>query len=497
MITGKTRKAVAVFCLAFAVYPASTAEAQQVPQRRATAPSLNVAEAPPPGISAAIQPNVPVIEGALPAVLDMSLNMARIINLPAPFQNIVVGNETVANVSYDVDAKNNRQAFITARALGTSNIIFLDKNGGIVHQMDVRVGQDSDTIQAALAKLLPDDNIKVSVYRDSAFLTGKVRSSESLTNAVSIARRFVGADINVVNMLSVQGSQQVILQVRVAEMSRTILKELTTTTNLTDKAVGLGGLKIGQLIKFKSSPTFTNATGAFASGTIDSQISGISPVAFQVLESQGLVKTLAEPTLMAVSGEPASFLVGGSIPVPSGVSDQGVAICCNYQKYGIGLDFVPVILDEGRISLNINTSISELGTNYVIGNSTVPSIIEKTAKTTVELPSGGFIMMAGLLKDNVTDTIRGFPGLKDIPVLGALFRSNNFKREETELVITVTAYLAKSAGSDQQLSLPTDGFEPASDIDFYLLGRLHREYAKGELPIWAKPLKGPFGYIME
>jgi len=191
-------------------------------------------------------------------------------------------------------------------------------------------------------------------------------------------------------------------------------------------------------------------------------------------------------------------LVGGSIPIPSGVSSDGTATCCTYQDYGIGLDFVPVVIDEGHINLNINTSISELSTNYTIGGATVPSLVEKRASTTVVLPSGGFVMIAGLLKDNTSDTINGFPFFKDIPILGALFRSTNFQNDVTELVISVSAYLAKPVGADTPLASPTDGFEAASDIDFYLLGRLHRQYTKGEdIPIWASPLKGPYGYIME
>ena len=438
----------------------------------------------------------------LPDVVEVGMNKASTLILPSPVQNIVIGNEAIANVQ--IDPETPHKIFIIARSLGSTNIIFMDDKGATIHQVEVRVSEDSNSVKAAIKELLPDESIGVSVHQGTIFLTGKVRSAASLTDAVTIARRFAADDASVINMLSLQGSQQVILQVKVAEISRTVRKELTTGLALTKTFPGGRG-KIGQLIRFwtgriggdSPSTTITPTSTPFATGNIDPQISGLGQATFDILERQGLVKTLAEPTLMAVSGEPASFLAGGQTPIPSGVSSDGTATCCDYVEYGISLSFVPVIIDEGRISLNINTSISELGTTVTIGGSTAYNITEKSAQTTVELPSGGFVMMAGLLKDDFSETINGFPYLKDIPILGALFRSSEFLKEESELVITVTAYLAKPTGPGTPMALPTDGFEPASDIDFYLLGRLHREYAKGELPIWAKTIKGPFGYIME
>jgi pilus assembly protein CpaC len=223
----------------------------------------------------------------------------------------------------------------------------------------------------------------------------------------------------------------------------------------------------------------------------------LGPTSFSVLERQGLVKTLAEPTLTALSGQTASFLSGQQTPSVTGVDQNGNAII-EYKDLGIRLSFTPTVIDENQINLEVSTEVSSISTSNVsVLGETLPNYDVKNTETTIDLPSGGSLMIAGLLKDNMTNTLDGFPYLKDIPVLGALFRSHAFLREETELVVTVTVYLAKPTGADAPLALPSDGFEPASDIDLYILGRLHREYAKKELPIWAAPLKGPFGYIME
>ncbi len=493
-MTGRIGNPVALLCCwAVALSFAGIAQAQQVPQRPAAPLPVVGQPSPPAAAPAAPRQAGPGAADVAPVILEVPLNQSKFYNLPVSVESLVVGDENIADVRYDRDRPN--QLLVIAGSIGSTNVHFLDGAGNVVHRLEVRVVTDYQVIKSALAELLPDEAIDISVYRDSIFLTGKVRSAESMASAVSIVQRFAADPANVINMLSLQGSQQVILQVRVAEMTRTVRKDLTTGVNVS-QGWGVGNLNPGNLITFSTDQAAT-ANTRFATGFLDSQISGLGQVQFDILERQGLVKTLAEPTLMAVSGEPASFLVGGTTPIPSGVSSDGSALCCDNIEFGIGLDFVPVVIDKGRISLNITTTISELGAVVDIGGVDAYNIIEKRASTTVELPSGGSVMIAGLLKDNMGDTIRGFPFLMDIPILGALVRSSEFTRDETELVITVTVYLAKPTGDDAPLALPTDGFEPASDIDIYLLGRLHREYTKKELPIWAKPLKGPFGYIME
>ncbi|MDA1091307.1 MAG: type II and III secretion system protein family protein [Proteobacteria bacterium] len=352
--------------------------------------------------------------------------------------------------------------------------------------MEVSVTFDNSGVKGALAKLLPDENIDVTIYRDNVFLTGKVKSATAAANAANIARRFVGDNINVTNMLTVAGSQQVILKVRVSEMDRNINKNLTANTTFS-KQLGPGRLNL-----LGVSPT---TISAFATGTIFTGTNVFGNPTISILEEHALVKTLAEPTLTAISGETASFLAGGEFPFQSGTDDNGNAVF-EYREFGIRLEFTPVVLDKGRINLQLSTEISALGDTVTVGSATVQSLTQKRTNTTVELPSGGTLMISGLLQNGVTDTIRGVPFLKDIPVLGALFRSAAFAREETELVITVTAYLVKPIDNSQSIAVPTDGFEPSSDIDHYLLGKLHRYYGRGEGLDWTNSLKGPFGYIM-
>ncbi len=459
---------------------ALSASAQEVPQRRNLPTLTNL----PASNSGQASQSAPLLS---PKTIVLRLNKARVVMLPVPVRKIVVGNEEVADVH--VDKVNPRQVFVVSKQVGSTNVFFMDENGSIIHQAEVQVSMNHDALESALKQLLPNEKIDVSVYRDSVFLSGNVRSASAAADAVRIATRFVAEPANVTNMLKVAGSQQVILQVRVAEMNRSVRKNLAV-----DQGISIGGF-FGDLDITTASPATSGVT-PFGGGTFTHDIVQLSPVTIRALEQQSLVKTLAEPTLTALSGQEASFLSGGETPVPVGVDENGQAII-EYREFGIQLNFTPVVQGKGRINLQVSTEISAIDTSnsVTVVGSTVNGFTSKRTSTTVDLPSGGSLMLSGLLQEDVTDIINGFPLLKDLPILGALFRSTDFQNEETELVITVTAYLAKPAGA--ALSLPTDGFEPSSDIDLYLLGRLHREYGEGDLPFWKDLLRGPFGYIMK
>ena len=459
--------------------------AQEVPQRRALPNVITQSVGSPPVASPA-----QLAPSATAKKIKIGLHKAKVVRLPVPVGKIVVGNEEVADVH--VDKANPRQVFVVSKAIGTTNVFFMNQNGVIIHQAEVQVAMNHDALQSALTELLPDEKIDVSVYRDSVFLSGNVRSSSASADAVRIATRFVADPANVTNMLKVTGSQQVILQVRVAEMNRSVRKNLAV-----DQGISLNSF-LGDLDIKTSSPATSGVT-AFGSGVLSHDIVGLTPTAIRALEQQSLVKTLAEPTLTALSGEAATFLSGGETPVPIGVDENGNAII-EFREFGIRLSFTPIVQSKGRINLKVSTEISEIdsaNTVSLAGSTSISGFTTKRTTSTVDLPSGGTLMLSGLLKENVTDIINGFPLLKDLPILGALFRSTDFQNEESELIITVTAYLAKPTGNDAALALPTDGFEPASDIDLYLLGRLHREYGEGELPFWKDLIRGPFGYIMK
>ena len=483
MISG-TRLRIAALCC-FAVFFSWTAvSAQEVPQRRplATAPAPAKAQ----------QPATPTAPSAEPELIELSLNKAKVITLNAPVSQIIVGNEAIATLNFDPEQPT--QVIIVSKAIGSTNIIFMDEDGGIIKQAEIRVFFDHGGIEAALAKLLPDETIDVTVFRDSVFLTGKVHSDRAASNAVNIAVRFVAEPANIVNMMTISGSQQVILQVRVAEMDRDVRKNLAVrgtfskAFNIPDaSSPGLKGINF---------TTAANVT-AFATGTLFTNSNVFGDPTFQVLEQQDLVKTLAEPTLTAISGQTASFLSGGEFPFAAGLDENGQTIF-EFREFGISLEFTPVVLDNGRINLQISTEISSLGDTITIGEgNTFQSLVSKRTETTVELPSGGSIMISGLLQDDITSNVTGFPYLKDIPILGALFRSQTFLKQQSELIITVTAYLVKPVDRANDMTWPTDGFESASDVDIYLLGRLNSLYGDSERGFWDYLLEGPFGYIMK
>ncbi len=463
----------------------TTASAQEVPKRR-TFSAPPPADSTPATAAPQVEPGLSPAQGAALEYIELSLHKAKIITLPQSVDKIVIGDPTIMDV--ELDPEQATRIILRPKAVGLTNVFFMDSNGGIIRRAEVRVASDQGGLKTALAQLLPDSNITVTVFRDSIFLTGKVRSAAVAANAVDIAGRFAGSE-NVVNLMSVLGGQQVILKVRVAEMDRNVRKDLSTVATLQKSFTLFNTAGRGFSL---SSQAFSIKDKA-VTGALFTNSNVLSDAVFEALEQQSLAKTLAEPTLTAISGETATFLSGGEFPYASGI-DENNNVTYDFKEYGIRLEFTPTVLDEGRINLVISTEISAIGT--IITPGVVP-VTQKRTKTTIELPSGGTLMISGLLKDNMSDTIRGVPFLKDIPILGILFRSTAFSQQRTELVILVTAYLVKPIDSVSAASSPTDGFETATDLDLYLLGRLHRHYSDSEETFWDNPLKGPFGYIMK
>jgi pilus assembly protein CpaC len=414
------------------------------------------------------------------------------LRLPGAVRNVIIGNPDVADIILPEDGSQ-MHAYIVARAVGATSIVLEDIDGNVLFQGDVQVDADIAGIRAALKETLPDEKITVSSHRNSVFLKGFVRSAVASNTAVSVARNFVTLPIEVVNNLEVLGSQQVVMQVRVAEIKRSTLKGLGVDLGIGD-TVGFSGSTNTSLFLGEIGQTHFGS----AVSTI-SQIPGLTSVTIRALEDQGFAKTLAEPTLTAVSGETASFLAGGSFPMPTDYDSVANTVTFAQTPFGVALNFTPIVLNKGRISLRVKTTVSDRDDTVAVTTTfgTIPGLTEKTTETTVELPSGGSLLMSGLIQTDMLNYVEGIPGLKDIPILGALFRSEGFKNEETELVVLITAYLARPTSNSQVLAMPTDGFSPAGDLDFFLLGRLHKLYALEELPPYATPLVGPYGYIME
>ncbi|MEQ9643132.1 MAG: type II and III secretion system protein family protein [Alphaproteobacteria bacterium] len=429
--------------------------------------------------------------GGTARVVNLALGKARLIKLPVSARDALVANPDVA----DVVVKTPRLIFILGRAVGSTNAFFLDHKGREIARLDVNVTLDDGAVQGAIRDLIPEADINVKAVNDNLFLTGRVRSNEISENARQIAIRFVGAEANVVNLLAVIEDQQVLLQVKVAEVTRSVLKELginlfdpntgalstITSENFTFRTLTSGGL---------TDTPFLNSVFRYDRGTGD-----VLTIAINALERNGLIKTLAEPNLTAISGETANFLAGGEFPVPVGQDNGTVTV--EFRQFGIGLNFTPVVLNSGRISLRIATEVSAIAqeNSIVSAGISIPGLRVRRAETTVELPSGGSLVIAGLLRDEFSSTITGIPGFSDIPIIGSFLRTNSLTRGETELVLAVTAYLVKPVNQNQ-LKLPTEGLAPPSDYDLYLRGRLHAVYGKAEGEEPDQALAGPIGYIV-
>lgn len=422
-------------------------------------------------------------------LIHLPLNKTKIIEFDRKVRDVMVASPSIV----DVKVQTPQMAYIVAKSVGDTNIIFTDKNGNIISRIELHVQLDTMAVQELLSNVLPGENIKVSAANDNLILSGSVSSNVAVANAVSVARTFVADATNIVNMLSVQGEQQVLLKVKVAEMQRSVLKELGFST-------GLGSNNIGSeyFYSWTSGANTLDAGGSGATslytGTLENA-AGTFSTTLRALETSGLLKTLAEPNMVAVSGETASLLAGGEYPIP--VSDSDGQITFEFKPYGVGLSFTPVVLSSGKISLKLATEVSSLSSETVTtANTSIPAINVRRANTTVEMPSGGSLMIAGLLQNDVISNLSGVPGLKDLPILGTLFRSQQFQRNETELVISITALLVKPHDPNE-LSLPTDGFAPSSDLDRMLIGRLYQAHTLKSLPPSTAEIEGPVGYIMK
>jgi len=434
---------------------------------------------------------VKALTGAPDEVVPLTLNKTLELRLPSAVRDVIVGSPAIA----DVVVRSPTQLFLVGKKIGGTNVFLLDVDGKIIERFEVNVHADTDSVKQALAILLPGEPIDVTGAGDSIVISGTVSSDGVVQRAKQLARRFVDEDAKIISMLRVSNEQQVMLRVRVSEIDKSAIKNLGIDWNLNNVAIGGGSVDLG-----------STATGNFTDdvvGTIAGAATGLGPIGsldatLSVLEQQNLSKTLAEPNLVTVSGEASNILVGGEFPIP--ISQDNDTISVEFKQFGVALSFLPVVLDSGRISLKVGTEVSSIdqAASIIIGGLQIPGLRVRRATSVVELPSGGSIMLGGLLQNDVISGLNGLPGLMNIPVLGQLFRSEAFQHNETELVITVTALMVKPV-QPKLLALPTDGFAPASDLDMYFLGHLQNIYVKQPVPTGrnAPALQGPIGYIIQ
>ncbi|MDX8498153.1 type II and III secretion system protein family protein [Mesorhizobium sp. VK4C] len=441
--------------------------------------------------------------------VKLGLNKSVVIDLPSDAYDILVANPAVA----DAVTRTARRIYLFGKAVGETNIFVFGPNGEQIASLDLAVERDVAGLEDYLKRFLPSSDIKVELLNDNVILTGMVDTPLDAKRAVDLATIFVsggeattgqysqtaaggsangGVDINnpdqerrvskIVNLLQIVGDDQVTLKVTVAEVSRSVMKQLGV--NMIGSG-GSNGISWGAI-----SDNFTGLGKQLSNSGFNVGSSSIQAY-INAMESAGVMKTLAEPTLTAVSGEKATFKVGGEYNMVTGVSsnvstdNQTGLKTYSIEKieYGIGLEFQPVVLSPGRISLKVRTAVSEPTTEGSVSFSngvTSPgmnalSLRKRLADTTVELPSGGSMMIAGLVRDDVRQAVNGLPGLTKIPVLGALFRSRDFVRNESELVIIITPYLARPVARNE-LAKPDDNFNPPSDGAGMFLGRVNRVY---------------------
>ncbi|MCC6983699.1 MAG: type II and III secretion system protein family protein [Bauldia sp.] len=461
------------------------------------------------------------------ATCSLGLDMSKIIDLPEPARDVLVSNPGIASAVM----RTSQRIYITGAAIGQTNIFIFGRDNEIMVNLALKVERDFSQLEGTLNRLIPGARIDVELINDNIVLSGTVRNAADASRASDLADIFAngGANSNtqpnrdnsqsasgngitfviedeedqpqsrVVNLLVIEGQDQVQLRVTVAEINRNIVKQLGIDI---ESSIG-GGNFLAGMIPDNVFPVNTKmGTGSAMGIGFNDGVSSISST-LRALEVEGVIRTLAEPTLTAISGEAASFLVGGEFPIPTGRDEDGIRI--EFKPYGVGLAFTPVVLSDGRISMRIKTEVSEMSSNGAIfagggGDSSqtlsVPSLRVRRAETTLELPSGGSMILGGLLQDNVRQAVSGFPGLMDLPILGTLFRSRDFQREETELVIIVTPYLVRPVPRSA-LAQPDAGFAPPSDAATIFLGRLNRMYGVTNQPLPQGSYHGQPGFIIE
>jgi pilus assembly protein CpaC len=415
--------------------------------------------------------------------VHLQVGQSRLITSPVPLQQAVIGSPEVA----DIKLLSAQRILVLGIKPGTTNLMLRPKDSDTTAVLSVSVSFDRNGIKRKIAESLPsEERIEVRDSNDKVILSGQASSAAAMEMALAIARSFV-PEASVVNLMQVSGSQQVMLEARVAEISRNSLKDLGISTAILDN---------GGKWAFSSGLPITGAFGAVDYLDLDGSPFDNLAVTLEALERKGLAKTLAEPNLVALSGQEANFLAGGEIPIPV-AQNSGLAntITVEYKEFGVGLRFTPTVLDRDRINLKLVSEVSAIDPSNAFsvgGGISIPAISTRRAGTSVELGDGQSFAIAGLMQSNMKNAISQFPFLGNIPVLGVLFRSTDFQREESELVIVVTAHLVKPVERNQ-LTAPTDVFTPPSDLDQYLLGRLEGKNKERQLAKAPAPAAGSGG----
>ena len=448
----------------------------------------------------------------------LGLGKSVVIDFPRDIKDVLVANPKIANAVI----RSSRRAYVIGNEVGQTNIFFFDAEGKQLAGLDIAVTRDLNGIRAAIKQVLPDSDVRVEgVGTQGVILSGFVSSQAEAQQAFDIATRLlnvssseaVNSGSRVVNAIVVRNRDQIMLKVTVAEVERDLIKQLginlAGANNGTGPAFSFGSTVVG----INNTNPFTAFGQSLSGSSVSATFHSITGT-LQAMEQAGVIHTLAEPTLTAVSGETAEFLAGGEFPILNGYSctpvssTPGAATTCQpsieFKKFGVSLHFTPVVLSEGRISLRVMTEVSDIsaqnsltipipGTTATVD---VPSIRTRRADTTVEIPSGGALAMAGMIQNDTKHQMNGLPGLSEVPILGPLFKSNDYINQQTELMVLVTPYVVHAV-APKDLSRPDDGFADPSDPAQVLLGRFNRIYGVGGMPDPPDNYRGKYGFILD
>ncbi|UYV38496.1 type II and III secretion system protein family protein [Rhodobacteraceae bacterium D3-12] len=461
--------------------------------------TIGFAHVPDTGVAESLR----VVKRGTSSSLSVPMNRAVVVESDVPFAELSIANPSIA----DISSLSDRTIYVLGKSPGLTTLTLLDANGQLITNVDVRVAADISEFKERLRQILPGEKIEVRTANDGIVLSGTVSSSQRLQRALDLAERY--APERVSNLMAVGGVQQVMLKVRFAEMQRTVSKSLSTSLAL-DGAMFGGGLGVnGGTNSNNNSGAVGTSLGGAIPATSDSNgamVFGFNAGAVQVgvlleaLESKGVVRTLAEPNLTALSGQEAKFLAGGEYPIP--VSQDNGAITIEFKPFGVELNFTPRVVDGDLINLEMEAAVSSLDpTNAAnFNNFSISAFKRRETSTTVELRDGDSFAIAGLLQDDFQDVNGQVPWLGDVPVLGALFRSASYQRSQSELVIIVTAHLVTPTRGEA-LALPTDRIRPPTEKDLFLNGKVAR---KGTRPtrgaageVAKQDFTGSYGYVMD
>jgi len=453
-----------------------------------------------PAVTAESDADAPILSGIDATMRPVALGIGKsvVIDLPKDAKDVLVADTTVANAV----VRTSRRAYLIGLKVGQTNVFFFDADGRQIAGFDIAVTRDLNGIRAAVKKVLPQAEVHVEGLHDSIVLSGSVANAGESQQAFDLAARLAGSDIKVVNGLSIRGRDQVMLKVTVAEVQRDIVKQLGVDLNGSFN-FGTSVVNFNTLNPFggTGAPIIDPNVGIGVQGAANA-LTGLPRIGatIRAMERAGVIRTLAEPNLTAISGESANFLAGGEFPVLAGRScDNG--ICTQtivYKKFGVSLGFTPVVLSEGRISLKVTTEVSELSTegSLTVADATFTAVKTRRADTTVEIPSGGSLAMAGMIQEQTKQQLNGMPGLMQLPVLGTLFKSREYLNRQTELVVLVTPYIVRAV-AQKELAKPDDGFADSSDPAAVLLGRFNRIYGVAGKDKPRRAYHGNYGFILD